>query len=155
MNRPTFAASQAKDSRAKCKTGDEDASAALAVLLNDPALSVRRAAALAVGRLKAGNADEILVNALLADDGKDLFLHDGLVHAIERLGKRGIERLLQAADSGVEGDRNKVVEAFRGLHIHPAAEVLPRLLSNPHHSIAQRSVGAFVCQLLVRSAGFA
>src|SRR5262249_2492899 len=80
------------------------------------------------------------------DDGEDVYLRDGLVRAIEMLGKPGIERLLGLAESGSEKDLIKVVEAFAGLRTRPAAEAVPGLLRNPHVSIIQRAA-------LVRSYG--
>jgi putative heme-binding domain-containing protein len=122
-----------------CKTGDAEASAALVLRLTDRSGAVRRAAALAIGRLQAEDADECLVAALLADEGKDVFLRDGYLRAIERLGSRGIERLVQLAESGVDREIYGVVEAFRGLQTRPAAEAVPRLLANPHLKIDQRA----------------
>ena len=62
---------------------------------------MRRAVALAMGRLGGAGAADALVNALAFDDGKDVYLRDGLVRAIESLGKPGIDALLALADSGV------------------------------------------------------
>jgi putative membrane-bound dehydrogenase-like protein len=121
------------------RAADPDVFASLHHHLTDPDLAVRRAAALALGRLAPPGAEDSLVTALLADHGRDTYLRDGLVQAVERLGPRGIDRLLQAAESGVDRDRDRVVEAFLALRTRPAAEALPRLLGNPHLRPEQRA----------------
>jgi glucose/arabinose dehydrogenase len=104
---------------------------------NDPA--VRRAVALAVGRVGAGGAPDALVNALAFDDGRDAYVRDGLLRAIEQLGKRGVGRLVELADSGVAKNTDKVVEAFAALRTRAAADAIPTLLENPHLNIEQRA----------------
>jgi putative membrane-bound dehydrogenase-like protein len=123
----------------KATTGNKSASDALLKALNDPDPSVRRTVALAMARLNAPGAADVLVNTLAADDGKDVYLRDGLVRAVEALGPVGIERLVALADSGVAKDLDRVVDVFAGLRTRPAADVLPELLRNPHLSIEQRA----------------
>ena len=107
--------------------------------MSDPDPAVRRAVALAMSRIGAPAAAENLVNTLAFDDGKDLYLRDGLVRAIEGVGKPGIERLLALADSGVQKELDLVVDTFAGLRTRAAAEAIPTLLKNPHLSIEQRA----------------
>ncbi len=120
---------------------DKEVQAALLKLLNEPELPVRRAAYLAMGRLNGAGAADALVNTLsfLEEKDRDPVLHDGLVRAIEYTGKEGIERLLALAESGVQKELDRVVEAFTMMRTRPAAEAIPTLLENPHLSIAQRA----------------
>jgi putative membrane-bound dehydrogenase-like protein len=122
-----------------CKTGDETAHHALLQVLGDPNLAVRRAVSLAMGRVGAPSAADDLVNALAFDDGKDVYLRDGLIRAIERLGKPGVDRLLALAESGDEKGLAKVVEAFEALRTRPGADAVPALLRYPHLTVAQRA----------------
>ncbi|HEY7424353.1 MAG TPA: hypothetical protein VH682_09010, partial [Gemmataceae bacterium] len=106
--------------------------------LNDNDLSVRRAAALAMGRIAAPGAADALVNTLAFDDSGDVYLRDGLLRAIESLGKPGIDRLLALAESGVPKDTDNVVDAFAALRTRAAYEGLPSLLKYPHLTNEQR-----------------
>jgi quinoprotein glucose dehydrogenase len=139
------------------KTGDEDlrrlaadglglnaapksarVQSALLKQLGDGDLAVRRAVALAMGHVGAPGAADSLANALAFDDGRDVYLRDGLVRAIEALGASGIDLLLTLANSGDAKVLDKVVEVFTALRTRPGADAIPRLLANPHLSIAQR-----------------
>jgi putative membrane-bound dehydrogenase-like protein len=122
------------------KKGDEGVHEALLHALNDDDLAVRRAVALAMGHVAAPGAADALVNTLAFDESKDVYLRDGLVRAIESLGKPGIERLVSLANSGVAKDLHRVVEAFAALRTRPAADAVPTLLQNPHLSLAQRAM---------------
>jgi putative membrane-bound dehydrogenase-like protein len=122
-----------------CKSGDATAHAALLDRLGDSEPEVRRAAALAIGRIAAPGAADALVNTLAFDRGKDRYLTDGLLRAIERLGKEGIQKLLDLADSGVARDRDRVVDAFLALRTAPAVPFLATLLQNPHLDAGQRA----------------
>jgi quinoprotein glucose dehydrogenase len=104
---------------------------------DDPA--VRRSIALAMGRINAPGAAEVLVNTLAFDNGKDVYLTDGLVRAIEMTGKAGIERLIALCDSGSMKELDRAVEAFCALRTRAGAEALPAILKNPHLSIEQRA----------------
>lgn len=121
-----------------CKGGDAEAEAALLKNLSDQDLGARRAIALAMGKLGSPGAADALVNALKFDTENDGYLRDGLIRAIERLGKPGIERLVALAESGVEKDREHVLEAFLALRTRPAAEALPTLLKYPHNTTGQK-----------------
>jgi putative membrane-bound dehydrogenase-like protein len=103
----------------------------------DPA--VRRAVAMAMGRVGAPGAADCLANAYAFDEGRDLYLRDGILRALEALGKPGIEALLTLAESGDEKNLGKVVDAFTALRTRPAANSIPQLLANPHLGIARRA----------------
>jgi quinoprotein glucose dehydrogenase len=118
---------------------DEAAQAVLLKALGDEDLAVRRAVVVAMGHIGAPGAADNLVNALSFDDSGDAYLRDGLVRGIESLGKRGMERLLALASSGVARDTERVVETFAALRSRPAADAIPELLKIPHLSIAQRA----------------
>ncbi len=105
---------------------------ALAKLLADDSPAVRRAAVLAVGHFGAGNAADIILTAWKADDGKDSFLADAYLRALERLGKPGIDALLALADSGDDIHLKRVADSYAGLRTKPAYDALPALLGNPH-----------------------
>jgi putative membrane-bound dehydrogenase-like protein len=121
------------------KAGDAEVHDALLKALNDADPAVRRAVALAMGHVAADGAADALVNTLAFDEGKDAYLRDGLVRAIEALGKPGIDRLVALGHSGVDKDLERVVEAFAAMRTRPAADAVPSLLDNPHLSIAQRA----------------
>jgi putative membrane-bound dehydrogenase-like protein len=121
------------------RPGDEKAHAALLRALDDPDPAVQRSIALAIGQINGPGAADDLVNLLAFDSAKDIYLTDGIVRAIEKTGKEGIERLMALADSGVAKDLDKVVEAFKAMRTRPAAESLPTLLLNPHLTAPQRA----------------
>lgn len=121
------------------KADDFAVSEALTKRLADESPVVRRAAALAVGRLGSGGAADALVTAWKADDGKDLFLADAYLRAFERLGKKGIDALLSVAQSGDENMLRKVAEGYTGLRTKPAYDALPQLLGNPHLKADERA----------------
>jgi putative membrane-bound dehydrogenase-like protein len=113
--------------------------------LGDPEPAVRRAVALALGRIGGPPVAQALVNNYLADLKGDPFLKDGYLRALERLGKPGIEAILALAASG-DRERNIAVEMYQALRSREAAELLPQLLERPDLSVAQRAA-------LVRSFG--
>ena len=119
------------------KPGDARVAEALIKALGDSEPAVRRAGALALGRVGGEGAAGSLVNHLQADRGGDVFLKDGYLRALERLGKPGIEALLSLAASG-DKERDLAVESFLGLRTKAAADALPELLLRPDLTIAQR-----------------
>ncbi len=119
--------------------GDKDIHEALIQRLNDTDHAVRRAVFLAIGRVAAPGGEDTLVNALEFDDGKDEYLRDGLVRAIEAFGKRGMDRLLALSDSGARKDTEKVVAVFQSLRTRAGYEALPALLKKYHLSNGQRA----------------
>jgi putative membrane-bound dehydrogenase-like protein len=104
---------------------------------DDPA--VRRSVAMAMGRVGAPGSADSLASAFAFDDGHDLYLRDGLIRALEALGKPGIDALLTLAESGDTKNIDKVVDAFTALRTRPGADAIPQLLTIPHLSIARRA----------------
>ncbi len=98
---------------------------------------VRRAAAMALGRIGGEAAPTTLINGYLADHDGDLFLKDGYIRALERLGKPGIDALLSLAASG-DKEREQAVEVFLALRTKAAADALPELLLRPDLTVPQR-----------------
>ena len=72
------------------------------------------------------------MRAYRLDRGEDVYLSDGYLRAIERCGKSGIDNLLSLAATGIDSDRQVVVDAFLGLRTRAAVEGLGEFLSNPH-----------------------
>ncbi|OWK45617.1 PVC-type heme-binding CxxCH protein [Fimbriiglobus ruber] len=112
---------------------------ALGRLLTDQSLAVRRVAALAVARVGVDGAADALISAWKFDDAHDAFLTDGYIHAIEKLGKPGVQALLALAASGQKADLDRAVTAFVAFRTAPAFEALPEMLANPHLSAAGRA----------------
>ena len=106
---PTCAGAQALG--LKAAKADEDVQNAL-LRATDSASEVRRSAALAMSHVAAPGAADVLVNTWSFDDGRNVALRDGLVHAIENLGRLGVSRLVALGESGVQKETDKVVEAF-------------------------------------------
>jgi quinoprotein glucose dehydrogenase len=121
------------------KKGDRNAHNALLEGLANEDLPVRRAVALAMGRLAGPGAGDNLAAALSFDNSKDVFLRDGLARALELLGKPGIDALLALGDSGVQKDTDRAVETFLGLRSRAAFAALPTLLKHMHVSSEQQA----------------
>ncbi len=121
-----------------CNFGDLDAHYGLIQALESHEPAVKRAVALAIGRIGAPGAEDYLIAEFRADRGGDVYLTDGLVRAIERLGKRGIAKFIELSNSGVDKEIEHVVEAFCTLRTRPGVEALPDLLLNPHLHPGQR-----------------
>jgi putative membrane-bound dehydrogenase-like protein len=100
--------------------------------------TVRRAAAMGIGRLGHDGSGETLVNALQHDSEADLYLKDAYIRGIEKLGKPGIDALLTLAQSGGEKEKDLAVSVFLTLRTKPGADALPELLLNPHVTTDQR-----------------
>jgi len=98
---------------------------------------VRRAAAMALGRVGGDAAPGTLISGYLADHDGDPFLKDGYLRALERLGKPGIDAILSLAASG-DKERDEAVEIFLTLRTQPAADALPELMLRPDLTIPQR-----------------
>ncbi len=112
---------------------------ALAKRLEDDAAAVRRAAALALGRLGANGAADAVIHAWKADDGQDAYLTDAYIRAFERIGTRAMNALLAVATSGKPADTEMVVKAFAAMRTREAADALPELLGNVHLKAEQRA----------------
>jgi putative membrane-bound dehydrogenase-like protein len=121
-----------------CAYGDFEASSALVQVIDHHNPATRRAVVLALGRIGAGGAEDYLINAYRNDDGRDVYLTDGIIRAIERLGERGVAKFVELAESGNDRLLDKAVSAFVTLRTRPAAAALPMLLQNPHLSTPQR-----------------
>ncbi|MBL8798219.1 MAG: HEAT repeat domain-containing protein, partial [Planctomycetia bacterium] len=121
-----------------CKPGDNDADATLLQVLGDQDYAARRAIILAMARIGGPSAPDALVNTFKAYKDNDPLLFDAILRGIERLDKRGIEKLVAVAQSGVEKDFDRVVDAFLALRTRAAAEAIPELLHYPHLTIPQR-----------------
>ncbi len=119
--------------------GNEDVHTILLRALLDAAPEVRRSAALAMSRVAADGAPDNLVNTWANDDGRDRYLSDGLVRAIENLGQPGMDRLIALGESGVDKETAKAVQAFTMMRTRPAAEAIPRVLENPHLKAEERA----------------
>jgi putative membrane-bound dehydrogenase-like protein len=120
------------------KKADRNASNALLQELTSDDFALRRAVALAMSRLASPGAADSLATSLSFDKSKDVFLRDGILRGLEMLGKPGIDALISLADSGVQKDTDRVVEAFQGLRSREAFAALPTLLKHMHVSSAQR-----------------
>ena len=121
------------------KKGDRNVQNALLLALSSEDLSVRRAVAVAMGRLAGPGAADNLATTLSFDESKDVFLRDGILRGLEMLGKPGIDALIALADSGVQKDTDKVVEAFLSLRTREAFAALPTLLKHMHVVSHQRA----------------
>jgi quinoprotein glucose dehydrogenase len=118
--------------------GDQEIHDALQQIPNDGDALVRRSVFVAIGKIAAPGAGDVLVNALHFDDGKDVFLRDGLVRGFDYAGKQGIDALLAQADSGAGKELDRVLEIYPKLRSRAAAAGLPVLLKNYHVKPAQK-----------------
>ena len=109
--------------------------------LGDESPAVRRSAVLAIGRIGAVGAGDLLVNAWQADaDAEDdPFLNDAYLRGLEAAGQPGIASLVALSLSGDRADLDRVAAAFTGLRSPAAAAALPKLLANPHLTPDQRA----------------
>ncbi len=123
-----------------CRNTDTDAHEALIQFTNDQDPAARRAIYLAIGRINAGAAADVIVNGLQFDRRTDEFLTDGLIRALEHTGKDGIAKLLALADSGSDRDLERVIEIYPALRSREAAEKIPVLLKNYHVKPEQKIV---------------
>lgn len=121
------------------KPGDRFAHNVLLRALAEDDRSLKRAVALAMARIAGPAAADNLASAVSFDDGKDPVLSDGLLRALDLMGKPGIAALLALMDSGSQKDIDRTAEAFRGLRSRAAFDALPRLLRNPHLNADQRA----------------
>lgn len=119
--------------------GDIEVHAALLRSLADQNLAARRAIALAMGQIANPDAADALTSAFKFNRDNDPFLADGYLRAIERLGKPGIDKLIELALSGDAKDFDRVIDAFRALRTKAAADAIPELLKYPHLTMPQRT----------------
>lgn len=135
---PDFVRLAADGLSLNCNPGDLAAHTALVQALDNPSPAAKRAVALAIGRIGAPGAEDYLIVAFQNESRGDVYLTDGLIRSLERLGPRGIQKFTELANSGVERQIDRVVDAFATLRTRPAVEALPDLLLNPHLRTAQR-----------------
>jgi putative membrane-bound dehydrogenase-like protein len=121
------------------RPGNREVHEALVQALGDEDPAARRAIILAIGRINAAGAADVVAGAVQFDDGKDVYLHDGTLRAVERVGRPAVDKLLALADTGVEGDLDRVVAAFLAFRTRPGVEALPALLKKYHLTAAQRA----------------
>jgi putative membrane-bound dehydrogenase-like protein len=131
--------------RLNARRGDKAVHNALLRSLTTEDLAFRRAVAMAMGHVAGPGAADTLATTLSFDDSRDVYLRDGIVRALEALGKPGIDALLNLADSGVQKDIDRVAQTFTALRTRSGYNALPTLLKHPHLSDTQRAA-------LVRSA---
>ncbi|QDU22112.1 PVC-type heme-binding CxxCH protein [Urbifossiella limnaea] len=117
--------------------GDARTFEVLLVALSDSDQTVRRAAALGLGRVGVPAAAEALLAAWRTDEAADVYLRDAHVRGVERLGKAGVDALLTLAQSG-DNEFKAAVEIMLTLRSREAAAGLPDLLATPHATPAQR-----------------
>lgn len=112
---------------------------ALIGMLNEDDPLARRSVYMALGRIAAPGVEDVLVGALQQDNGKEEYVFDGLVRAIEYVGKPAMEKMLGLADTGVAKDLEKCVEAFMAMRTREAYQALPILLKSYHLTPNQRA----------------
>lgn len=119
------------------KPKDQRVYETLLIALADREPAVRRVAAHALGRLGAGATGDTLVGELRQDTKADEYLKDAYVRGIEKLGKPGIDALIELARTSPK-DAELAVDTFLGLRTRAAADAIPDLLVHPHVSAEQR-----------------
>jgi glucose/arabinose dehydrogenase len=118
--------------------GDPQVQEVLLHILGDADPATRRSVALAMARANPADAAGSIATSLTFDIGTDPNLRDGLVRALERTGKPGLDELLKLAESG-EADRLELaVNSFCALRTELPLERLPQLLNSPHLDAAAR-----------------
>lgn len=117
---------------------DTDTVAALERLLADAHPRVRRAAAWALATINAPASLDALISTYRTDDGKDPWLADGLIRAIERTGAEGLSKLLELARSGNDTHRDLAVQAFLVVRSRAASALRLELLLDPHLTLEQQ-----------------
>lgn len=121
------------------KSGDKEVHDALLRQMSDEDPGIRRVVALAIGRVGGPGAADNLAAAVAFDAGKCGVMRDGLLRALEVLGKPGIDALLALMDSGSQKEIDRTAIAFQGLRSGSAFAALPGLMRNPHLNGEQRA----------------
>jgi putative membrane-bound dehydrogenase-like protein len=119
--------------------GSRKSHEALVAVLGDPDPLTRRSIVMALGRIAMPGVDDVLVSALQHDNAKEEYMFDGLVRALEYLGKPAMDKLLALSDSGVAKDLDRCVEAFMAMRSKEAYDALPTLLKSYHLTPIQRA----------------
>jgi quinoprotein glucose dehydrogenase len=120
------------------RVGDTGIQTALVESLRTPDPAARRAIILALGRNGSPGNEDYLISLYRSDPGNDVYYTDGIIRALERLGHRGVAKLIELAESGNRKDIDAVVRAFTALRSRPGVELLPQMLKNPHLTADQR-----------------
>jgi putative membrane-bound dehydrogenase-like protein len=118
--------------------GDREVQSALIDALATTHPMAKRSVILALGRNGSPGNENFLLDVYRADKGDDLYLTDATIRALERLGNRGVRKLIELAESGRPKDIESAVQAFTTLRTRPGAELLPTFLRNPHLTPDQR-----------------
>ncbi|MFO0864520.1 MAG: PVC-type heme-binding CxxCH protein [Gemmataceae bacterium] len=118
---------------------DANAHEALVAGLGERDRLVLRQFYIALGKNNAPGAGEVLANALTNDRGKDAYLRDGILRAIEYSGKEAFDALLVVTDSGQQEDTDRVADAWLAFRTKAAADRIPTLVQNVNLSGAQKA----------------
>ncbi len=121
------------------KAGDQAVHESLVRLLNEENLGVRRAMYLALGKNSADGVADVLVSAAQFDNGKDEYLSDGILRAIEATGKKTFPKLMTLADSGEAKDLDRLLDIYSAFRTREAAEQIPTLLKHYHVKAPQKA----------------
>lgn len=105
--------------------------------LNHSNAQARRAVFLAAGKLGDLETIDALIHVYKFDVGHDRALLVGLIRAIEHGGGAAIERLASLAYSGLNVDREKVIEAFTLGRSRAFPQWLKNFVSYPHLTEAE------------------
>jgi putative membrane-bound dehydrogenase-like protein len=119
--------------------GDKEVQDGLLKALTEDDRATKRAVVMAISRIGGPGAADALASTLSFDEGEDVYLRDGIVRALENLGKPGVDALISVADSGVGKNTDKVVQAFMAFRRRAGYEGLPAILKNQHLSPAQQA----------------
>jgi quinoprotein glucose dehydrogenase len=118
---------------------DATAHEALVAGLGERDALVLRQFYIALGKINAPGAGDVLANALTNDRGKDAYLRDGILRAIEYVGKEAFDALLVVTDSGQQEDTDRVADAWLAFRTKAAADRIPTLLQNVNLSGSQKA----------------
>lgn len=135
-------------------TNSHEAIAALGEAMRDPHPAVARAAALGFGQLTSIlhpqdshrlRLAEQMRNTLAACDREDVFLYDGMLRGLERMGQLGIEKLLLWVWSNDDAKCETAVTAFEGLRTADAAYGLEKLLQGDTDFTDEQAIRLMRC----------
>lgn len=103
----------------------------------DPDPAVRRAAALAAGTLAShlppghtarNETARLLMRRLAEEDGRDVYLQDGILRGLERLGETGLNLLVKPIVDGHGSQREKALAALESLRTAAGARALDAVM---------------------------
>ncbi len=122
----------------RSKQGSKRTLDTLAKASNSADPAVRRAAVLALPRIDP-SCSGVLIAAWKESPTKDVYLADAYVRALERLGKDGIDALMEAAATGDAALRDRAATAFASLRTKPAFDALPKIIAAEYWLPGQRA----------------